>query len=71
MMTVNTQQIDPAELVSNAGTAALLQVKPQTLATWRCHKRGPTYFKVGRAVFYRRSDVAEWLAAQRHTPAAA
>jgi len=61
-------QIDPSELIPSDETAEILRVKTATLPSWRCQKKGPAYVKVGRAVFYRRSDVAVWLATQRHEP---
>lgn len=63
--------VDPEELLDANETAALLRQRPQTLAAWRCDKRGPEYVKIGRAVFYRRSAISTWLAQQIVTPGAA
>lgn len=63
--------IDPQELISNDQTAEQLNVKPQTLASWRALGRGPHFVKIGRAVFYRREDIAGWLGQQRRQPVAA
>jgi hypothetical protein len=63
--------VDPEELLNASEAAALLRQRPQTLAAWRCDNRGPEYVKVGRAVFYRRSAIASWLAGQIVTPGAA
>lgn len=53
---------DPDPLISEAETAALLDVKPGTLQVWRCTKRYPLpYVKVGRLVRYRRSAVIAFL----------
>ncbi len=41
--------------------AKLLDVTDQTLALWRMEKRGPDYVKLGRNVFYRKSDVIQWI----------
>lgn len=60
--------IDPAELLAAAEAAKLLRQKPQTLAAWRCHGRGPEFIKIGRAVFYRREAISAWLAGQVVTP---
>jgi Helix-turn-helix domain len=57
--------IDPDDLIPSAETAALLRVKENTLTSWRNQRRGPTFFKIGRAVFYRRADLSDWLASQR------
>jgi|HubBroStandDraft_6_1064221.scaffolds.fasta_scaffold1670692_1 hypothetical protein len=63
--------IDPNELISPDETAKLLRVKEATLTAWRNQKRGPAYLKIGRFVHYRRGDICEWLAAQRHCPVVA
>jgi hypothetical protein len=62
--------IDPEELVDNDEAATILRQKPQTLAAWRCDKKGPTYIKVGRRVFYQRSAIAAFLAASVVVPGA-
>ena len=49
------------DLLSPADLAALLAVDERTLAVWRCQKRGPDFVKLGRAVFYRKENVAEWI----------
>jgi hypothetical protein len=61
--------IDPEELITSADAAALLRVKPATLPQWRYLGRGPRYLKVGARAFYRRSDIAAWLAEQMRDPA--
>jgi hypothetical protein len=48
-------------LLSPADLAALLALDERTLAVWRSQKRGPDFVKLGRAVFYRREDVATWI----------
>jgi hypothetical protein len=63
--------IDPEELIAATSAANLLHVRPATLTCWRYEKRGPPFVKVGRFVFYRKTDLSEWLAAQRHEPQAA
>jgi len=62
--------IDPNELITNDEAAKQLRQQPNTLTTWRNQKRGPPFVKVGRQVFYRRSDLMVWLGAQRHEPQA-
>jgi hypothetical protein len=58
--------IDPEELIPDGEAAKILYQRKQTLAAWRCEKKGPAYLKIGRRVFYRRADIGEWLAVQRH-----
>jgi hypothetical protein len=63
-----TISINPDELVADTIVAAELCQQPNTLTAWRNQGRGPPFIKVGRKVFYRRCDVASWLAAQRREP---
>lgn len=63
--------VDPEELIGNDQAAKLIGVAPETLVQWRYLGRGPCFLKVGRLVWYRRADLAAWLAAQRRDPAAA
>jgi predicted DNA-binding transcriptional regulator AlpA len=63
--------VEPEELVSCEKAAKALGVKAQTLANWRSEKQGPRYVKVGRLVYYRRSDICAWLASQVRDPQAA
>lgn len=49
-------------LLAPEDLAALIGVDVRTLALWRAQKRGPDVAKLGRAVFYRRSDVNAWIA---------
>ena len=63
--------IDPEELIPDPEVEKILHQRPQTLAVWRSEKRGPAYVKIGRRVFYRRSDIAKWLGDQLHETKAA
>ncbi len=49
------------DLVTTAEAAELLKVQMNTLAVWRLHGRGPRFYKLGRSVRYRRSDLAAYL----------
>lgn len=62
--------VDPDELVGANEAAKILHQKPQTLAAWRCDKRGPEYVKLGRQIFYRRSSLSAYIATQIIIPAA-
>jgi hypothetical protein len=48
-------------LLPDEEAARILKVKKQTPAAWRNRGQGPAYVKVGRRVFYRPSDLREWL----------
>ena len=47
-------------LMSADEVSSVLQVSPQTLATWRCKKRGPPSIKLGKKVFYLITDFNSW-----------
>ena len=57
--------INLTELLDNEQTAALLGIKPNTLAIWRLKSRGPEFLKLGDTpqspIRYLRSTVMEWL----------
>ena len=42
--------------------------KAGTLSNWRCEKKGPAYMKVGKRVFYKGSDLNEFLERHRIEP---
>jgi len=57
---VTQQQREAAELLTTEEVAALLKIAPATLVDWRHEQRGPRYYKMGREVRYKVSDVIEW-----------
>ena len=60
--------IDPTALLDTAGAAAVLGMKPGTLAEWRTIGRGPRHIRVSaKCIRYRRSDIDAWLEAQART----
>lgn len=40
--------------------STMINIKPQTLAVWRCRRKGPPYVNVGR-VLYKLEDVLQWI----------
>jgi hypothetical protein len=58
-------------LLDEHQAAAVLHLKVATLRDWRQRRCGLPYVKLGRAVRYRRSDLADFLAASTVKPAAA
>lgn len=58
---------DPIMLAQDV--EAYLRRPESTLRHWRVQGVGPKWFKLGRRVAYRRSDVDAWLAEQLNTPA--
>jgi predicted DNA-binding transcriptional regulator AlpA len=49
-----------AELLRTEDVAALLKVAPATLVDWRHDQKGPRYYKMGREIRYKLSDLIEW-----------
>jgi len=47
-----------------------LAVAPKTVRKWRATHRAPKSLKVGRRIFFKRSDVSEWIDAQSEEQAA-
>ena len=49
-------------LLTRREVADLLQMREQTLATWKCNGRhGLPYVQVGRSIRYRPGDVQAWI----------
>lgn len=48
-------------LLSTAQLSARIDVEESTLRFWRWDNRGPKWFKLGRIVKYKESDVERWL----------
>lgn len=61
---------NPDALVDADEAAAILRMKTQTLANWRCSgKHGLAYTRLGRQVRYRVRDLLEFAEKNRITPA--
>lgn len=60
------------DLLTIAEAAELLRAPVATLRYWRHLGTGPTSFRLGRRVLYRRDDLQAWVDARRDagTPAA-
>jgi len=59
-------QSAPNNLLTDDQAAALLGIKPQTLAAWRMTGRyALPYLRVGRCVRYRPADIEAWLTSRR------
>ena len=52
---------DQFGLLTPSDLAALIGVDARTLAAWRAKGAGPDVTRLGRAIFYRRSDVVTWI----------
>ena len=49
-------------------TAQRLGLTPQTLTAYRCERRGPRYYKIGRRCLYKREDLEGFIEAQAVEP---
>ena len=47
--------------LDTTAAAKLLGVTPSALRKWKELRQGPTYFKAGRLVRYRRDDLLAWI----------
>ena len=58
------KKVFSARMVSTIEAAELFSVSTGTLQNWRSLKnRGPRYFKVGRKILYKLSDLEEFFTA--------
>jgi hypothetical protein len=58
----------PEQLLTQEQAAAVIGVKPPTLANWRHFGKGPPYIKVGRSAFYKAAAIDAWLNEQAVIP---
>jgi hypothetical protein len=56
---------DVEALLTESELSREIKISPITLQQWRHRGEGPPFFKLGRAVRYRRADVTAWLASRR------
>lgn len=49
------------QLMTTAEAAICLSVKPQTLAKWRSQGTGPYFVRIGGKVFYRQSELNDYI----------
>lgn len=64
-MQQNTQSVR----LSERDAASFLGITQRTLQDWRLNRRGPAYIKLGRRIAYDRTDLEQFLAANRVEPA--
>ena len=56
---------DEDRLLMSAETARRIRVTPTTLKAWRHRRQGPPFYRYGRRVVYRASEVDAWVRAHR------
>lgn len=50
-------------LIDQNAAAEHLGMSVRTLESWRYHRTGPKFYRVGRSVRYRKSDLNRWILA--------
>lgn len=48
-------------LLTEEELAIMLEVKLDTVRSWRSEKIGPKWTKLGKSVYYRALDVSDWI----------
>lgn len=58
------EKTDLEDLLIPREAAPLMRKTPGALAVDRCQRRDtPDYIKIGRRIYYRRSDILKWVSA--------
>ena len=55
------------ELISLPDLAKRLEKSLRTITRWHNLRKGPRRTKIGRSVYFREADIAEWLDNQRES----
>ena len=63
-MNVPIAQQPPKAVMTETQAAEYLQLSPRTLQSWRVSGDGPRFFKAGRNVRYRLTELESWIEAQ-------
>lgn len=59
---MHVQSTNPDTFLKEDQVAELLGLPVRTMQSWRLRGGGPEFYKIGRSVRYKRSDLDEWLA---------
>lgn len=51
--------------ITNEEAAELLGILPGTLTLWRATKKGPTFYKIGKVIKYKVSDIEEFISSKK------
>jgi hypothetical protein len=63
-----SEELAARGFMSEEQTRRMLNLSPGTLRVWRSLDKGPTFYKIGKTISYRTTDVEQWVEAQAHTP---
>ena len=61
VLNMNSTLYTTLGLIPASDMSGILQVSTQTLATWRCKKKGPPSIKLGKRVFYLLAEFNRWM----------
>jgi hypothetical protein len=56
------------DILDEKQSAKLLGLAVQTLRNWRCTRKGPPYYKIGRCVRYDRQALLDYREEKKITP---
>ncbi len=56
---------DKDPLYAPPAAGGYISTAPNTMAGWRSLGTGPTFCKIGGRVYYRKSDLDDWIASRR------
>jgi predicted DNA-binding transcriptional regulator AlpA len=62
------QFLEAPKWIDEKRVAELTGIAVQTLRNWRFQGNGPAYFKIGRSVRYRLSDIVNFMELRRVEP---
>lgn len=57
--------LDPDQMVTEEVVAKLLCQSIRTIQKWRVTGFGPCFYKIGRSVRYKRSEIVDWMDERR------
>lgn len=71
MQAQSTHNFDPDQLMTESDVADFLCQSIRTIQKWRVTGFGPAFYKLGRSVRYKRSELIEWMTERKraHTSA--
>ena len=64
----NKRKMETPRWIDEREVSEIIAVAVQTLRNWRFQSTGPAYFKIGRSVRYRLSDIIAFMELRRVHP---